>query len=442
MSCRGPCSASGAAARAGALLLLLGALLPLCHAKVTYTSLFRDDRSLIPVAPSFAFGDRGKIDVKLRDISIWQRHEDDSDVDYSNFGFMLIPVVQPDDSLERSLAAGECPLGREGTLFTLDKPPALNVIKGGAENGTFHIDVDSGGWFFLYFANCGGAAVSLRARIALYNMRDDGGRDYMSIGETELDAVYWIMFALFAGLTAAWCAVLAAKRPFVHKIHLLMGGLLMFKTLTLLAQALMVLHIERNGEAQGWNVVYYVFTTARGLLFFTVAVLIGAGWSYMKPFMDDNTRTALMVVVPLQVFANIALVFVDEESPAMRDWLTWTDLFHFVDVACCCAILFPIVTQIKHLREAAEVDGKAARMLTKLRLFRTFYVVVVGYIYFTRIIVFLLKNTVDYSYMWLTDAAAEVAALAFYTWVGVSFRPTDHNVYLKLDAEDMEMAAK
>ena len=39
--------------------------------------------------------------------------------------------------------------------------------------------------------------------------------------------------------------------------------------------------------------------------------------------MDDNTRTVLLVVVPLQVFANFALVFVDEESPAMRDWLTW-----------------------------------------------------------------------------------------------------------------------
>ena len=39
----------------------------------------------------------------------------------------------------------------------------------------------------------------------------------------------------------------------------------------------------------------------RGLLFFGVVVLIGTGWSYMKPFIDDRTRQVLMIVIPLQV---------------------------------------------------------------------------------------------------------------------------------------------
>jgi hypothetical protein len=30
-------------------------------------------------------------------------------------------------------------------------------------------------------------------------------------------------------------------------------------------------------------------------------VLIGTGWSYMKPFIDDRTRQVLMIVIPLQV---------------------------------------------------------------------------------------------------------------------------------------------
>jgi len=64
-----------------------------------------------------------------------------------------------------------------------------------------------------------------------------------------------------------------------------------------------------------------------------------------------------------------------------RDWLTWKDIFHFVDIVCCCAILLPIVWSIKHLREAAETDGRR-RMLEKLTLFRQFYVMVVVFIYF------------------------------------------------------------
>lgn len=39
----------------------------------------------------------------------------------------------------------------------------------------------------------------------------------------------------------------------------------------------------------------------------------------------------------------------EEESPAIRDWLTWRDIFHFVDILCCCAILFPIVWSIKQV---------------------------------------------------------------------------------------------
>jgi hypothetical protein len=56
---------------------------------------------------------------------------------------------------------------------------------------------------------------------------------------------------------------------------------------------------------------------------------------------------------------------------ASQGWLTWRDLLHLMDIACCCAILFPIVWSIKHLRDAAGTDGKAGRNLERLRLFRT-----------------------------------------------------------------------
>ncbi len=95
-----------------------------------------------------------------------------------------------------------------------------------------------------------------------------------------------------------------------------------------------------------------------------------------KPFLGDKEKRILMVVVPLQVFANIAIIITDEESPSIKDWFTWRDMFHLVDIICCCAILFPIVWSIKHLREASHTDGKAARNLEKLTLFRQFYVMV------------------------------------------------------------------
>jgi len=57
-------------------------------------------------------------------------------------------VQQEEDStLQADLMNGKCLLeGRESTLLTFSKPPALRVIQGKANNATFSIDVDNGGW--------------------------------------------------------------------------------------------------------------------------------------------------------------------------------------------------------------------------------------------------------------------------------------------------------
>ena len=75
---------------------------------------------------------------------------------------------------------------------------------------------------------------------------------------------------------------------------------------------------------------------------------------------------------------NVALVIFEETAPGSRAWLTWRDVLHLVDIICCCAILFPIVWSIRHLKDAAGADGKAADTLGKLTLFRQFYVMVVA----------------------------------------------------------------
>ena len=138
------------------------------------------------------------------------------------------------------------------------------------------------------------------------------------------------------------------------------------------------------------------------------------------------------------MFANIASIILDESGPSSQSWFTWRDIFYLLDFICCLAIVFPIVWSIRHLREASHTDGKAARIATKLTLFRHFYVLVVCYIYFTRFLVYLVRSTMPFQLSWTADLSSELATLIFYCVTGYFFRPVDNNPYLEVE-EEMEI---
>jgi hypothetical protein len=81
----------------------------------------------------------------------------------------------------------------------------------------------------------------------------------------------------------------------------------------------------------------------------------------------------------------------EEKEEGDSSFVTWRQLFFLLDLLCCGAILFPIVWSIKHLEQASSTDGKMVINLKKLKIFKHFYMMVVAYVYFTRIIGFLLK---------------------------------------------------
>merc|ERR1711871_792295 len=100
---------------------------------------------------------------------------------------------------------------------------------------------------------------------------------------------------------------------------------------------------------------------------------MGTGWSLIKPHLNEREKRIFMLVLPLQIVDNIALVVFEEMSPGSVAWLSWRDVLHLIDILCCCLILFPIVWSIKHLRETAE-GGRKESQLQKLMQYRNFYV--------------------------------------------------------------------
>ncbi|KAL1545899.1 Protein CANDIDATE G-PROTEIN COUPLED REPTOR 7, variant 2 [Salvia divinorum] len=296
--------------------------------------------------------------------------------------------------------------------------------------------------YSLFFANCAPeSTVSMNVRTELYNLDGRGDeKDYLSAGLTQLPSLYFCFSVIYAAFLAYWIYALLQNKKSVHRIHLLMGLLVVMKALNLLCAAEDKHYVKVTGTPHGWDVLFYIFQFIRVVLLFTVIVLIGTGWSFLKPFLQEKEKKVLMIVIPLQVLANFASIVIGETGPFIKDWVTWNQVFLLVDIICCCAIIFPIVWSIRSLRETSKTDGKAARNLAKLTLFRQFYIVVIGYLYFTRIVVFALRTIAAYKYQWVANAAEEIASLAFYAIIFYMFRPVEKNEYFALDEEEESAA--
>jgi hypothetical protein len=74
--------------------------------------------------------------------------------------------------------------------------------------------------------------------------------------------------------------------------------------------------------------------------------------------------------------------------------------------------------------------------MEKLTLFRQFYLMVVSYIYFTRIIVYLVNVTLPFRLVWLGSFFSEGATIIFFCVTGYKFRPVSANPYFTLEDEE------
>ncbi|XP_039498642.1 protein GPR107 isoform X2 [Drosophila santomea] len=292
------------------------------------------------------------------------------------------------------------------------------------------------GLYNLYFHACPNYHTS---KIMSFNVdiEENNNGNYLSAGEMPLPALYFMMSLLFFLSGLFWVFILKKSKHTVYKIHYLMAVLVFLKSLSLMFHSINYHFIEKRGEhVETWAILYYIAHLLKGAVLFITIVLIGTGWTFIKHILSDKDKKIFMIVIPLQVLANVAQIITDESDQSDAEFRTWHNIFFFVDLLCCGAILFPIVWSIRHLHEASATDGKAAINLRKLKLFRQFYIMIVCYIYFTRIIVDLLQMTVVFQYAWLDEMFREMATYVFFVLTGYKFRPVSSHPYFTVPDED------
>ncbi|XP_020598005.1 protein GPR107-like isoform X1 [Phalaenopsis equestris] len=418
------------------------------NAEIKKPRIKSDSRSMI-LLEKFGYTQRGFVEITVTDVSLSSSL---STPDPALFGFFLLSEEDLVQAIFESQQQnpGSNPNSNGNIVCVLSRPyihllfTFRDFYKSSQNSYNTSFPITRPDEYSLYFANCAPESqVSMSVRTEMYNLRPDGSRDFLSVGQAPVPSIYFLFSLVYAVFLAIWLYFsLFRNRLNVHGIHQIMAGLLLVKALNLIFAAEDQHFIRLTGTPHGWDVLFYLFQFLKGVLLFTVIILIGTGWSFLKPFLQDREKKVLMIVIPLQVVANIASVVIGETGPFIQGWITWNQAFLLIDIICCCAVIFPIVWSIRSLRESSKTDGKAARNLAKLTLFRQFYIVLVGYLYFTRIVVYALKTIASYRYRWVSVAAEEIASLAFYIFMFYMFRPVEKNKNFVLNEEEEEEAAQ
>ena len=86
-----------------------------------------------------------------------------------------------------------------------------------------------------------------------------------------------------------------------------MAALVCVKSLNLLCEVEDNSFIKGTGTTHGWDVLFYFFSFMKGIMIFTLIVLIGTDWFFLKPYLQGKEKKVLIVVIPLQVLATLQL---------------------------------------------------------------------------------------------------------------------------------------
>uniref|UniRef100_A0A669BA98 G protein-coupled receptor 108 n=1 Tax=Oreochromis niloticus TaxID=8128 RepID=A0A669BA98_ORENI len=255
---------------------------------------------------------------------------------------------------------------------------------------------------------------------------------YLSAAEIPLSRLYLYMAGVFFTAALVWVYNLMKHSYSVFKIHWLMAALAFTKSTSLVFHSINYYFINTEGHPiEGWAVMYYITHLLKGALLFITLALIGTGWAFVKYILSDKEKKIFMIVIPLQVLANVAYIIIESTEEGSSEYYVWKEILFLVDLICCGAILFPVVWSVRYL---------LLNYILKLKLFRHYYVMIVCYIYFTRIIAILLKITMPFRWQWCYEFLVEVSTLIFFVLTGYKFRPASNNPYLQLpqDKDDVE----
>jgi hypothetical protein len=239
---------------------------------------------------------------------------------------------------------------------------------------------DDEGFYNLFFHSC--PSYESDSYLSNFNVdiEENNNGNYLSSTEMPLPLIY-LIFSMLHFLSGIFWVYYLKRSKNVLKIHNLMTIVVFVKSLSLILLSINFYFIKIRGEQlETWTVLYSITHLIKEIFLYITIILIGAGWTFVKNKLSQKDKIILMIVIPLQILANISEIILSETEKGSLGFSRWREVFIIADLICCVAVLFPVRWTIKHLR-ISSVDEEVRK------IFRQFLIMLVCYVYFTRIIV-------------------------------------------------------
>ncbi|KAK7279418.1 hypothetical protein RJT34_24470 [Clitoria ternatea] len=399
------------------LVLFLFCLISPSTGDIKTITLTSDTRPMI-LFEKFGFTDLGHVSIAVSSVSVV--------ADSWRLGFFLL---NEESLLQVLIEIQQSPtfcvldshyINRLFTFRDLSPPPMASF------NRTYPVTLPNE--YSLFFANCAPeSSVSMIIHTELYNTDSNGFHNHLSVGQTPLPYLSFLFSITYFAFYIFFCY---STKCSLRLIHFFVASFLFVMALSLLCVAVDKYNIMVTGTPIPFlDLPFFVLQFIPVVLLFTIIILVGINWSFFKPKIG---YPVLGIVILLQVVVNVGYI-VNKTGP---DWVTWNQVFCLVDIFSCCAVIFLMVWSIRAFNEETHTD-----YLEKLTRFTRFFMVVTGYLLFTRLVLFGFQMVVGYKYEWVTNLAQEIATLTFCVVMFYMFT-TANDVYFAVVDEEEEVAIK
>ncbi|KAA0175803.1 hypothetical protein FNF27_02889 [Cafeteria roenbergensis] len=408
-----------AAVLLGAALLSGGAL-----GRIHDLEIVNDGRFVFDLE-TFGFHAGGTLNLKISDFKVVAPAGADT------FAGFVLRQTENKVATEKNLEL----LWKDHTCLLSDIVPGPNdrMMNMSEESGSLSAHITEPGFYSLIYTRCepfADARSSFKAHAEFVNP----GGNYLSAGAQALPGILGASSLAFAVATGVWVWHLTRHGEKIHAVHHMFTVLAATRAATAASEAIQLAAIASVGHPTGWSALYYVILFCKGLLFFAAILLIGTGWSLVKPFLNKWEIRVLAFALPCQTLVNVAIVVVDEMAPGSIPFEDWLFVLHFFDAACSVAILLPVAWTVRSLATAAAADGKAREALDRQQRFRNFFIITMLFFYTTRFGNYLFDLTMPYWAQWVPGMLVELVTLLYYLWVGWTFGPVAENPYMRVRA--------